>query len=95
MLEVRVERCAGIDLGKKFLLVCVLIGLANQKPVEVLSCREPRDFTDITFETPGAEPIQSDRSPLALSGCTIKQSAFMVAVDQPADKGPNSAVKGG
>ena len=34
MLEVKVERCAGIDVGKKFLLVCVLIGLANQKPTE-------------------------------------------------------------
>ena len=36
MLEVKVERCAGIDVGKKFLAVCVMIGLANQKPaVEV------------------------------------------------------------
>jgi len=36
MLEVKCERCAGIDVGKKFLLVCVMIGLANQKPaVEV------------------------------------------------------------
>src|SRR3989449_11400216 len=33
MREVKVERCAGIDVGKKFLAVCVLIGLANQKPV--------------------------------------------------------------
>ena len=33
MLEVKVERCAGIDVGKKFLAVCVLIGLASQKPV--------------------------------------------------------------
>ena len=32
MLEVKVERCAGIDVGKKFLAVCVMIGLANQKP---------------------------------------------------------------
>ena len=39
MLEVKVERCAGIDVGKKFLAVCVLIGLANQKPVgEVRRC---------------------------------------------------------
>ena len=36
MLEVKVERCAGIDVGKKILAVCVMIGLANQKPtVEV------------------------------------------------------------
>src|SRR5438876_10500308 len=33
MLDVKVENCAGIDVGKKFLAVCVLIGLANQKPV--------------------------------------------------------------
>lgn len=26
MLEVKVERCAGIDVGKKFLEVCILIG---------------------------------------------------------------------
>src|SRR5262245_30753049 len=32
MLEVKVERCAGIDVGKKILAVCVMIGLANQKP---------------------------------------------------------------
>ena len=36
MLEVKVERCAGIDVGKKILAVCVMIGLAHQKPtVEV------------------------------------------------------------
>src|SRR6267143_4525891 len=36
MLEVKVEKCAGIDVGKKFLAVCIMIGLANQKPaVEV------------------------------------------------------------
>ncbi len=36
MLEVKEERCAGIDVGKKFLAVCVMIGPANQKPaVEV------------------------------------------------------------
>src|SRR2546426_6987861 len=33
MLEVKVEKCAGIDVGKRFLAVCILIGLANQKPV--------------------------------------------------------------
>jgi transposase len=32
MLEVKVERCAGIDVHKKFLMVCVMIGLADQKP---------------------------------------------------------------
>ena len=34
MLEVKAERCAGIDVGKKFLAVCVLIGPANRKPAE-------------------------------------------------------------
>src|SRR5437870_9253155 len=34
MLEVKVERCAGIDVGKKFIEVCVLIGPVNQKPAE-------------------------------------------------------------
>ena len=33
MLEAKVEKCAGIDIGKKFLAVCILIGLANRKPV--------------------------------------------------------------
>src|SRR5438046_8470047 len=33
MLEGKVEKCAGIDVGKKFLAGGVLIGLANQKPV--------------------------------------------------------------
>ena len=33
MLEVKAERCAGIDVGKKFLAVCVMIGPANEKPV--------------------------------------------------------------
>src|SRR5438105_15296726 len=39
MLEVKAERCAGIDVGKKFVAVCVMIGSANQKPaVEVRRC---------------------------------------------------------
>src|SRR5262245_31244810 len=32
MPEVKVERCAGIDVHKKFVMVCILIGLAHQKP---------------------------------------------------------------
>ena len=32
MLEVKVEQCAGIDVGKKIIEVCVLIGPANRKP---------------------------------------------------------------
>src|SRR6059036_3081196 len=34
MLEVKVEQCAGIEVGKKFIDVCVLIGPANRKPAE-------------------------------------------------------------
>ena len=34
MLEVKVERCAGIDVGKKFLEVCILIGPVDRKPAE-------------------------------------------------------------
>src|SRR5438094_9568710 len=34
MLEVKVENCAGIDVGKKFLAVCVLTGPADRKPAE-------------------------------------------------------------
>jgi transposase len=34
MLEVKIERCAGIDVGKRFLEVCVLIGPVDQKPAE-------------------------------------------------------------
>ena len=33
MLEVQVERGAGIDIAKKFVVVCVLTGPADQKPV--------------------------------------------------------------
>src|SRR5436309_16129019 len=34
MLEVKVEQCAGIDVGKKFIDVCVLVGPANRKAAE-------------------------------------------------------------
>jgi len=34
MLEVKVERCAGIDVGKKFIDVCILIGPVHKKPAE-------------------------------------------------------------
>ena len=34
MLDVKVENCAGIDVGKKFLAVCVLSGPADRKPAE-------------------------------------------------------------
>ena len=59
MLEVKVERCAGIDVGKKFLAVCVLIGLANQKPVG-----EVRRFGTSVKE------LERLRAWLLESGCT-------------------------
>jgi transposase len=34
MMEVVSERCAGIDVGKKYLVVCLLTGAADQKPKE-------------------------------------------------------------
>src|SRR6266571_684409 len=34
MLDVKVENCAGIDVGKKFLAVCVLNGPVDRKPAE-------------------------------------------------------------
>ena len=59
MLEVKVEKCAGIDVGKKFLAVCVLIGLANQKPVG-----EVRRFGTSVKE------LERLRTWLLESGCT-------------------------
>lgn len=32
MIEAIVEKCAGIDVGKKFLMVCVMSGPANEEP---------------------------------------------------------------
>jgi len=34
MLEVKLERCAGIDVGKRYIDICVLIGPADHKPAE-------------------------------------------------------------
>jgi transposase len=34
MLEVKVEKCAGIDVGKRFLAVCILTGSVDRKPTE-------------------------------------------------------------
>src|SRR6058998_1422101 len=59
MLEVKVEKCAGIDVGKRFLAVCVLIGLANQKPVG-----EVRRFGTSVKE------LERLRTWLLESGCT-------------------------
>src|SRR5437867_5801626 len=59
MLEVKVEKCAGIDVGKKFLAVCILIGLAKQKPVG-----EVRRFGTSVKE------LERLRTWLLESGCT-------------------------
>src|SRR5713101_6548756 len=59
MLEVKVEKCAGIDVGKRFLAVCILIGLANQKPVG-----EVRRFGTSVKE------LERLRAWLLESGCT-------------------------
>jgi transposase len=59
MLEVKVERCAGIDVGKKFLAVCVLIGRGNEKPVA-----EVRRFGTNVKE------LERLRAWLMESGCT-------------------------
>ena len=32
MIEAVIERCAGIDVGKKFVLVCVMTGGAKDEP---------------------------------------------------------------
>ena len=59
MLEVKVERCAGIDVHKKFVMVCVLIGLAHQKPAS-----EVRRFGTSVSE------LQRLRAWLMEKGCT-------------------------
>src|SRR5216117_3709371 len=58
-VQVKVEKCAGIDVGKKFLAVCVLIGLAKQKPVG-----EVRRFGTSVKE------LERLRAWLLESGCT-------------------------
>jgi hypothetical protein len=32
MMDAVIERCAGIDVGKKFILVCTLCGPSNEAP---------------------------------------------------------------
>jgi hypothetical protein len=32
LIEAVIERCAGIDVGKKFVLVCVMTGGAKDEP---------------------------------------------------------------
>jgi transposase len=36
MIPAVIERCAGIDVGKKFLMVCVMLGLANETATAVI-----------------------------------------------------------
>jgi transposase len=59
MLEVKVERCAGIDVHKKFLAVCAMTGLAHQKPAS-----EVRRFGTSVPE------LQRLKAWLAEKGCT-------------------------
>ena len=52
MLEVKVERCAGIDVGKKFLEVCVLIGPVDRKPAEEVRRFGRRLATKVPIQWP-------------------------------------------
>jgi transposase len=59
MIDAVVERCAGIDVGKKFILVCVMTGSADQVPAT-----EVRTYCTTTSE------LESLREWLHKSGCT-------------------------
>jgi len=59
MLEVKLERCAGIDVGKKYIDVCLLIGPVDHKPAE-----EVRRFGTTTRE------LEQCRAWLLEKGCT-------------------------
>ena len=59
MMEVVCERCAGIDVGKKFLVVCLLTGAADQSPKE-----EIRNFGTTVGE------LEQLRVWLKENGCT-------------------------
>ena len=42
MISAAIERCAGIDVGKKFLAVCVMVGPLEGEPrveTDALRCR--------------------------------------------------------
>ena len=32
MIEAVIERCAGIDVGRKFVVVCIMVGAATEAP---------------------------------------------------------------
>ena len=59
MIDAVVERCAGIDVGKKFILVCVMAGAADESPKT-----ETRTYNTTTSE------LQSLRGWLLETGCT-------------------------
>ena len=59
MIPAVIERCAGIDVGKKFLIVCVLTGPANEKPTA-----EVRKFGTVRAE------LERLREWLKSEGCT-------------------------
>jgi transposase len=54
-----IERCAGIDVGKKFSIVCLMIGAADQEAIAEVR----------RFETTNAE-LQKLKDWLASNGCT-------------------------
>jgi len=68
MLEVKLERCAGIDVGKKYIDVCMLIGPVDHKPAEEVrryrttvrdleQCRawlKEKGCTDVVMESTGS-----------------------------------------
>ena len=69
MLEVKVENCAGIDVGKKFLAVCVLTGPVDRRPVAEVrrfgtSVKELERLRAWLGETKCAEAVMEARDPI-------------------------------
>jgi hypothetical protein len=68
MLEVKVENCAGIDVGKKFLAVCVLTGPVDRKPAEEVrrfgtSVKELERLRAWLMEKKCTEAVMESRAP--------------------------------
>ena len=59
MIPAMIERCAGIDVGKKFLVVCVMTGPANEE-----AQAEVRKFGTVRHE------LETLRRWLQSEGCT-------------------------
>ena len=59
MINAVLERCAGIDIGKKFLMACVMVGAADQEPSQ-----EIRRFGTTVPE------LENLRAWLQTEGCT-------------------------